>query len=261
MSFQLSYSVCQVNPFHLDYENIRKTSNKQVWEQVNAPTLNRMCDHPKCYSNCYVGSGFFIVFRIKLFLQHFQGFRAPYRPCQKCGHPYDDHRTRRSRWKKRDYTPEVVNKDDEEAKKYEEAKESNDKHRTKIIVFDKTIANLDKDMEEALVALGRLTKSYGNLSLMGSFARQIKKSIRRLDMHLTATQQHSEADVKSIDAIKKSLENMKRKLKMVGEASKKAGTNDNRIIKFGQGARKYTSRGFSLFLSGDNTNKGPHSSA
>jgi hypothetical protein len=240
------------------YENIRKTSDKQVWEQVNSQTLNQMCDHPKCYSNCYDWSGFSIVFRIKLFVQHFQGFRVPFRPCQKCGHPYDDHRTHRSRWKQRDYRPEIVNKDDKEAK---EARENNDKHRTKIIDFDKSIANLDKDMEEALVALGRLTESYGNLSLTGSFAGQIKKSIRLLEMHLTAAQQHAEADLKSIDVIKKSLENMKRKLKMVAEARKKAGTNDNRIIKFGQNARKYTNRSFSLLLSGDNTNKGPYSSA
>lgn len=199
-----------------------------------------MCHHPGCYSNCHVWSGFSIVFRIKLFFRHFQGFGVAYRPCLVCKHPYEDHCTRYLLWEKRDYTPEIVDEGGNE-----ETKKDDDKQRTRIIDFDKTIANLDKDMEDALISLGRITQSYSTSSLMGSLPGQIKKSIRLLEMYLKAAQQSGKTDARSIEAIEQSLEDMKGKLKIVEEAGKRAGTNVGRVTKF----RKYT-RSLSVLLTG-----------
>ncbi|KAF8334394.1 hypothetical protein F5887DRAFT_1256963 [Amanita rubescens] len=70
----------------------------------------------------------------------------------------------------------------------------------------------------------------------------------------------SEADFKSTEVIEKSLENMKSKLSVVEEASKKAGTNAGRMIKFRNQAEKYTP--FNLLLTDpDKKDNGPSSCA
>jgi hypothetical protein len=207
-----------------------------------------MCNHPGCYSNCDSCSRFPIFLRIQLRLRHFQGFFVPYRPCRVCKHPYEDHCIRKLCWEKRDYTPEIAREGEEGAK---EAKEGDDNQRAN---FDKAIANLDKDMKEALISLGRLTESYSTSSLLESVPVHIKKSIRLLEMHLKAAQQHSETDVKSIEAIGKGLENMKRKLKIVEAARKKKGvTNVGQVIKWNPAGKHM--RSFNSLLTGsDNSN-------
>lgn len=201
-----------------------------------------MCDHPGCYSNCDSCSRFPIFLRIQLFFQHFQGFFVPYRPCRVCKHSYEDHCIRNLRWEERDYIPE--------GEGTEGLKEGDDNRQAN---FDKVIASLDKDMKEALISLGRLTESYSTSSLLESIPGHIKKSIRLLEMHLKAAQQHSEADIKSIEAIKKGLENMKRKLKIVEAArKKKAVTNVGQMVKWNP-ARKYTRSFNSLWTGPDNS--------
>ncbi|KAK2467590.1 hypothetical protein APHAL10511_000445 [Amanita phalloides] len=213
-----------------EYEQYSQTTTEPVWEQVNASTLNHMCYHPQCYSNCYIWSGFAIIFRIKLFFWHFQGIRAPYYPCVKCGHPYENHRTRNLLWVKKNHAGGTVDEDAQQ--KYIDAKQEPNKEQRKIIVdFDKTIERLDKESEEALTTLGQLIEAYTTVSLMGSFAGQVKKSIRLLEMHLRTMQQQSEVDQKKIQELKLSLENMKVKLEMVEEAGKKA-RNDGMVTKF-----------------------------
>ena len=201
-----------------------------------------MCDHPGCYSNCDSSSRFSTFLRIQLFFQHFQGFFVPYRPCRVCKHPYEDHCIRNLCWDKRDYTPEIVRAGEEGTKK---ANEGVDNRRTDL---DKAIANLDKDMKEALISLGRLTESYSTSSLLESVPGHIKKSIRLLEMHLKVAQQHSEADVKSIEAIGKGLENMKRKLKIVEAAHKeKRVMNVDQVVKWNPKGKNMRSFSLTLF--------------
>ena len=83
------------------------------------------------------------------------------------------------------------------------------------------VASLDVDMEESLARVGFLTESYAKLSLSGSFAGQVKKSVRLLETNLQAMLSSNNADHKSIEMVEKSLESMKAKLKVVEEAKAK----------------------------------------
>ncbi len=84
----------------------------------------------------------------------------------------------------------------------------------------RSVASLDVDMEESLARVGFLTESYAKLSLSGSFAGQVKKSVRLLETNLQAMQSNN-ADRKSVEAVEKSLESMKAKLNVVEEAKAK----------------------------------------
>ncbi|KAK2467589.1 hypothetical protein APHAL10511_000444 [Amanita phalloides] len=207
------------------YENYRNVTTRKVWEQVETQTFNMICCHPQCYINCHIGREPMPLFHV--ITQILRLFNIMH-PCHTCGHPLLHHRTCQSLWEERDAVDVVV---DEDAKqKFDEAKQQNDEHRGTMDDLDHDIARLDNDMEETLASIGRLTESYANLSLMGSFAGQVKKSLRLLEVNLEAMR-NNKADMRSIELVEQSLESMKRKLRMVEEASEKAGMNVGRMRK------------------------------
>ena len=146
----------------------------------------------------------------------------------RCGHSYDRHRHYNSLWKQKDHTQEKIDPDAERT--YNEAKKNKNDQEKMIVDLDQIIADLDKEMEEALTSLGWLTEAYARLSLSGSFAGQVKKSVGLLEANLEAMR-NNKADMKSIELVEKSLNNMKAKLKVVEEADAKAkGKSGDSVI-------------------------------
>jgi len=145
--------------------------------------------------------------------------------CRQCNHSYNSHRHYNSLWKLKDHSQEKIDHDAED--KYNKAKKEKNTHETMIVDLDQVILDLDLELEEALISLGRLTESYARLSLSGSFAGQVKKSVRLLEANLEAMR-NNKADLKSIEMIEKSLDNMKQKLLVVEAANEKAKGNVGR---------------------------------
>ncbi len=171
-----------------------------------------MCSVPDCYSNCHVPCDLSFTLEPKGLLQCAAMRNRD--TCQHCNHSYLDHRHYNSQWKQEDDTQTTIDKDAE--KKYKEAT----RNSTLLADLKRSVASLDVDMEESLARVGFLTESYAKLSLSGSFAGQVKKSVRLLETNLQAMQSNN-ADRKSVEAVEKSLESMKAKLNVVEEAKAK----------------------------------------
>ncbi|KAK2467587.1 hypothetical protein APHAL10511_000442 [Amanita phalloides] len=199
-----------------DYENYINVSSKREWIQVRSEqTLNLICHHPGCYSNCYV------LFKsimpcfpvdVLIFLPVLEILQFPLAPCEICGHSFTDHSYSPSHWEMQGDVDKDIEADGVDMKRVEKSW-----HQT-LVELNEHITRLDREMKEALVSIGRLTKSYATLCLVGSFAGQIRKSIRLLELNLEAMRDNKEADAHSIQMVELSLDDMKRKLEVVKEA-------------------------------------------
>lgn len=176
-----------------------------------------MCSVPDCYSNCHVPCDLGFTLEPKGLLQCMAMRNGD--TCQHCSHSYLDHRHYNSQWKQEDDTQTTIDKDAE--KKYKEAARNSTLQQKMLADLKSAVASLDVDMEESLARVGFLTESYAKLSLSGSFAGQVKKSVRLLETNLQAMLSSNNADHKSIEMVEKSLESMKAKLKVVEEAKAK----------------------------------------
>ena len=199
------------------FRNYQSVITKQVW--VQSPTLrhNTVCSVPDCYSNCHVPCDLGFTLEPKGLLQCMAMRNGD--TCQHCSHSYLDHRHYNSQWKQEDDTQTTIDKDAE--KKYKEAARNSTLQQKMLADLKSAVASLDVDMEESLARVGFLTESYAKLSLSGSFAGQVKKSVRLLETNLQAMLSSNNADHKSIEMVEKSLESMKAKLKVVEEAKAK----------------------------------------
>jgi hypothetical protein len=233
------------------YENLQRAT-RQVWGQVDSDTLNMICCHPQCHVNCiigvepeslhpghvfvallglpfiFVGSVAYAVYlggqRVFSFFRSNATQAPPARGVCKCGHPDESHSLRRSLWKKQD-TNWVIDEDAE--KKYDEAKQKDDENRKIMVDIEYIIASLDKKMKQELALVGRLVESYASLSLAGSFAGQVTKAVKYMEMNLEAMRNNT-SDPELVQMVEESLEAMKSKLKMVEEASQKA---ERRVVR------------------------------
>lgn len=205
------------------YENFKSVITSKIWVQETTSTHNTLCSQPNCYSNCHERCNLDFSLNADTFLQC--AAMGGGTTCLKCRHSYSSHRHYNSLWKRKDHSQENVDRDAED--KYNKAKKEKNNHETMIVDLDQVILDLDLELEEALISLGRLTESYARLSLSGSFAGQVKKSVRLLEANLEAMR-NNKADLKSIEMIEKSLDNMKQKLKVVEAANEKAKGNVGR---------------------------------
>lgn len=199
------------------YENFKSVITSKVWTQERTSSHNTLCSEPNCYSNCHVQCSL----KFSLDPEKFLGCNAMDggRTCRECNHAYDSHRHYNSLWKLEDHRQENIDHKAEE--KYNKAKREKNGRETMIVDLDKVISRLDSELGEALSSLRRLTDSYAGLSLSGSFAGQIKKSVRLMEVRLEAMRNDEGSDVKSIEMFEKSLENMKQKLRVVEAADEK----------------------------------------
>ncbi|KAF8346281.1 hypothetical protein F5887DRAFT_1132409 [Amanita rubescens] len=205
------------------YENLQRAT-RQVWEQVDSDTLNMICRHPQCHVNCIIGVEPESLHPVFSFFRSNATQAPPPRGICKCGHPDESHSLRRSLWKKRD-TNWVIDEDAE--KKYDEAKRRDDENRKIMVDIASIIASLGKKMKQELALVGRLVESYASLSLAGSFAGQVTKAVKYMEMNLEAMRNNT-SNPELVQMVEESLETMKLKLKMVEEASQKA---ERRVVR------------------------------
>jgi chromosome segregation ATPase len=125
----------------------------------------------------------------------------------------NEHYHDRSMWKKRERGQEVIREGLEQ--QYSDARQQNDENERKIVDLGEKIAELDREMEERLISLGRLTEDYAHLSLTGSFIGQVKTTIRFLETNLELINQKGEADPRLIERVKMGLNEMNQKLKVL----------------------------------------------
>ncbi|KAF8331178.1 hypothetical protein F5887DRAFT_895198 [Amanita rubescens] len=199
------------------YKDYKSVITSKIWVQETTSKHNTLCAHPNCYSNCHVPCGLDFSLDPETFSQC--SAMAGGNSCKQCNHSYNSHRHFNSLWKRQDNSQEKI--DHEAEAKYNKAKREKNNHETMIVDLDQVVRDLDLELKEVLFSLGQLTESYAKLSLSGSFAGQVKKSVRLLELNLEAMRSNN-ADLGSIKAIEKSLEEMKKKLKVVEAAKEKA---------------------------------------
>ncbi|KAK2459485.1 hypothetical protein APHAL10511_008500 [Amanita phalloides] len=228
------------------YENYKSVIMSQVWVQKSMSYHSTLCSQPNCHSNCHDGCNLSFSLDPNIFLRCFamSGGHA----CLQCGHSYDRHRHYNALWKQEEHRQESVDRDAEE--KYNKAKKEKNNHETMIVDLDKVISDLDQELGEVLTSLGWLTESYAKLSLSGSFAGQVKKSVRLLEANVEAMRRNG-ADQKSIEMVETSLENMKQKLRVVEEANERAKANvgkpnDSVLSRINAKAKKYLQQSFGV---------------
>jgi uncharacterized protein (DUF3084 family) len=108
---------------------------------------------------------------------------------------------------------------DEDAKrKFHAASRDKSRYQGALKKVEAAIKDLDDQIEHLKAEIGRLCNSYQSLSLSGSFAGQIAKSVRLFELNLEALQA-SGADPQTIRTMEESIETMRRKEKLVDEAA------------------------------------------
>jgi len=148
------------------------------------------------------------------------------RDCSVCHHPVADHRHYNSIWKTENDVETVVDKDAE--KKYMDAEQSSAKTEVTMIELQQAVDKMGEDMTEALAEVAVLTASYAKLSLSGSFAGQVEKSVRLLELTLEGMRCNG-TEPETIRIVEESLNSMKAKLQVVEQAAARAGKS---IFKF-----------------------------
>lgn len=149
---------------------------------------------------------------------------SPLRKVCKCGHPDEDHSLRKSLWKQRD-TNWVIDEDAE--KRYDEAKRKNDENSKIMVDMKHIIASLDERIEQELTLVRELVEFYASLSLAGSFAVQVKKAIKYMEVNLEAMRNNT-SDPKLVEMVEESLGIMKKKLIVVEGVSQRA---ESRVVR------------------------------
>src|SRR6266576_1451766 len=156
------------------YENLKRAATQPFWEQIDADTLNIVCLHPRCHSNCRVigrieqnSSQNFTIYSFltipiswlssmivepisRVFRR--SGNTAPTQ-CQERDHPAENHSRCPSLWKRLDDAKWDV--DENAETKYDEAKQKNDENRKIMVDLDRIIASLNEEMKQALTLVGR----------------------------------------------------------------------------------------------------------
>lgn len=186
---------------------------RPVKSQVTTPSHNTLCSWPDCYSNCHIEC----KLNFSLDPEIFKGCAAMVNECcKKCRHPAIDHRHFNSIWEDTLDTQVVV---DEDAKrKFHAASKDKNRYQGALTKIEAATRDLDSQIENLKVEIGNLCHSYQSLSLSGSFAGQIAKSVRLFELNLEALQANG-ADPQTIRTMEESLETMRRKEKLVDEAA------------------------------------------
>ncbi|KAM6499735.1 hypothetical protein JOM56_005243 [Amanita muscaria] len=221
------------------YQNVAK---EKVWKLCPTLEASTICLLPDCYSNCPIN-------RPELDKSHrsnastweeYWGQHIPVavgRPaarlissyfsihnylfltdCPRCKHPYHHHTHDRLEWRQKDHQRIVINRDAE--KKYTGAKDENEKQEALKATIQETINNLTEEIEDCLNRLGLLTEEYANLSLSGSFAGQVRKTVVLLELNLESMRNNG-TDSDSVRKVEESLERMKEMLSILEKTKAK----------------------------------------
>lgn len=96
----------------------------------------------------------------------------------------------------------------------------------------KAIDQLTMDVDDAMIQLGRLAEEYANLSLSGSFASQVDKSINLMELNIDKMRNDG-SDPEMIINLERSMASMQGKLRVLREAAQKAREKTN-FVTFGR---------------------------
>ncbi|KAK2463003.1 hypothetical protein APHAL10511_004990 [Amanita phalloides] len=192
-----------------------------------AETVNIICYYPQCHSNCHIfirkghskrSSLQSLLYSVIYAL--FLGLTGTiwHQRCQICGHSIDDHRRHAFLWEKRNET----NVNEEAERRFNETRQQTDEQERVMADLKRHVAWLDQETKEALVRVRQLTESYASLSLIGSFAGQVRMSVRLLEVNLKAMRNKNAEG--AIEMVEQSLVIMRRKLELVKEVAKLSTT-------------------------------------
>ncbi|KAF8833638.1 hypothetical protein BDN67DRAFT_976509 [Paxillus ammoniavirescens] len=202
------------------YRQYESTITQKVYKQTKTTTHNTLCSKPQCYSNCHKECR--LAFSLDPDDLHKCKAFEKAEKCSQCKHSYKYHRHYNSKWELKEDKQVTV---DRAAKaKYHNAVDEKEQQMLGMKELKATIANMDKALAEATRLVGELAEEYAGLSLSGSFAGQVKKSVALLDQNLEAMYGNG-TDVDTIESMTKTLGRMKDKLELVERAAKQAQEN------------------------------------
>jgi len=138
--------------------------------------------------------------------------------CSICGHTNQVHYHSKVQWEQ--VTDEQVPVDQDMKKRWEDAKDGEEKTAALIEAGRKMLNVLNQVIDEAMNELVRLVDEYACLSLSGSFAAQMEKAVGLLEQRYKAMEEKGHVDLKRVKA---SLEKMKKELEVLKTAKQNAG--------------------------------------
>jgi hypothetical protein len=204
------------------YGEFETIMNRTIKVQTDTTDHNTVCGHPNCYSNCHSPC----TLSFSLDPAHLVGCAAfggnKYLPnCVRCHHPVADHHHYHSIWEDKVDTQVVADKDAK--RNFKTASNSKSKYQDAVKNVQNAINSLDREIMDLTAKVGVLCQSYKELSLSGSFAGQISKSIRLFELNV-GTLRANGADTKTIQSVIASINTMREKeraVKNAGDAIKK----------------------------------------
>ncbi|KIL58589.1 hypothetical protein M378DRAFT_15436 [Amanita muscaria Koide BX008] len=224
------------------YQHYQNVAKEKVWKLCPTLEANTICLLPDCYSNCPINRteldkshrsntstweeywGQHIPVAVgrpaaRLISSYFSIYNYLFlTDCPRCKHPYHHHTHDRVEWRQMDHQRIVINRDAE--KKYTGAKNENEKQEALKATIQETIDDLSEEIEDCLNRLGLLTEEYANLSLSGSFAGQVRKTVVLLELNLESMRNNG-TDSDSVRNVEESLERMKEMLSILEKTKAK----------------------------------------
>jgi hypothetical protein len=195
------------------YKEFETIMRRPVKTQVTTSSHNTLCSRPDCYSNCHINC----KLSFSLDPEIFKGCAAMEDDnCNECGHPAIDHRHFNSLWEDMNDTQTVVDVDAKQ--KFWAASQDKSRYQDALKKVQESIKDLGGQIDGLKIGIGELCNSYQSLSLSGSFAGQISKLVRLLELNVEA-QQANGADPQTIIMMENSIEMMRQKKRLVDEAA------------------------------------------
>ena len=214
------------------YENYTSVISMPFKIQSSTDRHNTLCTYPDCYSNCHVPCCLKFALDPKVLTSCVISDELEPPSCKVCRHPVADHRHYNSIWKTENKIETIIDKQAE--KKYKAAAKDSAEKELTIIRLDEIISAMREDIHQATDDVGRLTQSYAELSLSGSFAGLVKKSVRLLETNLENMRTNG-TDSETIMIVEESLKGMQEKLSVVEAAARQARQNESFVGRFVRG--------------------------
>ncbi|KAF9459251.1 hypothetical protein BDZ94DRAFT_1051622 [Collybia nuda] len=222
-------------------ENCQSAITHRVYRQVETANHNTLCTQPGCYSNCDEDCTLSFSFdsRDLLACWIFSGSNTPRSvpkchplnnwlfstnvrgslACVKCGHSNADHRHYNSRWELCEDTEYII--DPAAKSKYDNAIFQKDQLEYSL----EELRHFNKEMEKLLAGdmldTKQLLENYNKLSLSGSFAYPVQKSISLLELNLE-TMRGNGTEAQNIKSVEKALCRMQEKFAVVEKAQRQS---------------------------------------
>jgi hypothetical protein len=211
------------------YENYTSVISMPFTVQSSMDRHNTLCIYPDCYSNCHVPCSLKFALDPKVLTHCVIADKLEPPNCTACRHLVADHRHYNSIWKTENKTETIIDKTAEQ--KYNAAVKDSAARELAIIKLDEVIVAMKEDIAQATDDVGRLTQSYAQLSLSGSFTGLVKKSVQLLETNLE-TMRGNGTDSDMIRVVEESLEGMKEKLAVAEAAAIQARLNESFVGEF-----------------------------